>query len=65
MSKPKLIKNYKSPSKSLLWGNKTINVYATNNPITNLEKRNEVFVDVVEKLLVLLGKNGNVLRKEI
>ena len=50
---------------SSMFNKNSIKVNATNNPITNYKSRNEIFVDVVEKISVLFNSQMNVINSSI
>lgn len=48
-----------------LWNPQTIKVTATIDPITNAKNRNEIFVDVIEKMNVLFNSSNIVINSSI
>ena len=64
VSPPELSPNVKI-SQSNYFNKNTIKVNATNNPITNYKSRNEIFVDVVEKISVLFNSSMNVINSSV
>ena len=64
VSPPELSPNVKVSNTSIFNKN-TIKVDATNNPITNYMSRNEIFLDVVEKISVLFNSSMNVINSSI
>ena len=64
VSPPELPQNIKISGTSF-FNKSTIKVDATNNPITNYKDRNEIFVDVIEKISVLFNSSMNVINSSV
>ena len=65
VSPPEVGSNLKISKGNSIFNKNTIKVDATNNPITNYKSRNEIFVDVVEKISVLFNSSMNVINSSI
>lgn len=64
VSPPEVCNNVSLPRRNLFNPN-TIKVTATMNPITNAKERNEIFVDVVEKINVLFNSSNIIINSSI
>ena len=64
VSPPEVCTNVSLPRRNLFNPN-TIKVTATMNPITNAKERNEIFVDVVEKINVLFNSSNIIINSSI
>lgn len=64
VSPPEICQNVHIPRRNI-FNSDTIKIGATYNPITESKNRNEIFVDVIEKLNVLFNSSNNVINSSI
>ena len=64
VSPPEICQNVHIPRRNI-FNTDTIKIGATYNPITESKNRNEIFVDVIEKLNVLFNSSNNVINSSI